>query len=112
MLPRRARLRRTEDIRAVLRRGRRFRSGPVDIFLSALDRGPFRAWYEAAGVPGRRVALEGELGVSMVVGRELPHEVRFDGLGLGQVASTTVRFRRGDAEAGLTLSSYGRVRRW
>ena len=45
MLPRRARLRRTEDIRAVLRRGRRFRSGPVDIFLSALDRGPFRAGF-------------------------------------------------------------------
>lgn len=33
-LPRRARLRRNEDIRAVLRRGRRIRSGPVDIFLS------------------------------------------------------------------------------
>jgi Tfp pilus assembly major pilin PilA len=77
-----------------------------------LDRDPFRAWYQAAGVPRRTVALEGDLGVTMLVGRELPHEVRFDGLGLGQVASTTVRFRRGDAEAGLTLSSYGRARRW
>jgi Tfp pilus assembly protein FimT len=77
-----------------------------------LDREPFRAWYEAAGVPRRWVAVERDLDVIMLLGRDLPHEVRFDGLGLGQVASTTVRFRRGDAEAGLTFSSYGRVRRW
>lgn len=77
-----------------------------------LDREPFRAWYEVAGVPRRRVGLERGFHVALHVGRDLPHVVRFDGLGLGQVASTTVRFRRGDAEAGLTLSSYGRVRRW
>ena len=35
--PRRVRLRRTEEIRGVLRRGRRLRSGPVAIFLSESD---------------------------------------------------------------------------
>jgi len=38
--------------------------------------------------------------------------IRFDGLGVGRLASRTVRFRRGRAEAGLTISSYGRVRAW
>jgi hypothetical protein len=36
----------------------------------------------------------------------------FDGLGIGRLASRTIRIRRGDAEAGLTVSAYGRVRRW
>lgn len=76
------------------------------------ERRPDRAWYETAGIPRRTVQLEGEFGVAMLVARSLPLEVRFDGLGLGQVASTTVRFQKGDAAAGLTLSSYGRVRRW
>lgn len=45
VLPRRARLRRTDDIRAVLRHGRRIRSGPVDIFLSGLASDPSRAGF-------------------------------------------------------------------
>jgi type II secretory pathway pseudopilin PulG len=36
----------------------------------------------------------------------------FDAHGLGRVANRTIRFRRGDREARLTLSTYGRVRRW
>lgn len=36
----------------------------------------------------------------------------FDGRGLGRLANRTLRFRRGDSEARLTLSSYGRARRW
>jgi hypothetical protein len=83
--------------------------GGASVYLA---RKPDRAWYETTGVPRRSVQLEEELGVAMLVARDLPLEVRFDGLGLGQVASTTVGFRRGDAEAGLTLSSYGRARRW
>lgn len=38
--------------------------------------------------------------------------IRYDALGLGRVASRTLRFRRGAAAAGLTVASYGRVRRW
>lgn len=37
---------------------------------------------------------------------------RYDGLGIGRLASRTVRIRRGGAEAGLTVSAYGRARRW
>lgn len=36
----------------------------------------------------------------------------FDALGLGRLASRTIRFRRNTAEARLTLSTYGRPRRW
>jgi hypothetical protein len=36
----------------------------------------------------------------------------FDGRGLGRLANRTLQFRRGTREARLTLSSYGRVRRW
>lgn len=38
--------------------------------------------------------------------------LEFDALGLGRLVNRTIRFRRNDAEAGLTLSSYGRPRRW
>ena len=38
--------------------------------------------------------------------------LRYDALGLGVLASRTLRFRAGVAEAGLTISSYGRVRSW
>jgi len=83
--------------------------GGAALYLAAA---PDRAWYQASGTVRRSVQLERDLGVVMLVGRALPLEIRFDGLGLGRIASTTVRFRRGDAEAGLTLSSYGRTRRW
>ncbi|MGQ0815136.1 MAG: hypothetical protein ACT4O1_11805 [Gemmatimonadota bacterium] len=36
----------------------------------------------------------------------------YDARGLGRMASRTIHFRRGAATAGLTFSSYGRVRRW
>jgi Tfp pilus assembly protein FimT len=36
----------------------------------------------------------------------------YDARGLGRMASRTVGFERGRAQAGLTFSSYGRVRRW
>ena len=38
--------------------------------------------------------------------------LRFDALGVGRMTSRTFRFRRGRAEAGLTVATYGRVRRW
>jgi type II secretory pathway pseudopilin PulG len=74
---------------------------------------PWRAWSEAGGEVRRRVSLEEELGVSLVLTRSrVAAQIRFDALGLGQIASETLRFQRRDAEAGLVLSSYGRVRRW
>lgn len=38
--------------------------------------------------------------------------VHYDAIGLGRVASRTLRFERGRAVAGLTIAAYGRVRRW
>jgi len=45
-------------------------------------------------------------------GASPPIVLRYDTHGIGRMASRTIRFARGDAEAGLTFSSYGRVRRW
>jgi type II secretory pathway pseudopilin PulG len=74
---------------------------------------PWRAWYEAGGEVRRRVPLGDELGVTLVLTRSrTAAEIRFDALGLGQIASESLRFVRRDADAGLVLSSYGRVRRW
>lgn len=36
----------------------------------------------------------------------------YDALGIGRLANRTVRVHRGRAEAGLTVSAYGRFRRW
>lgn len=38
--------------------------------------------------------------------------IDFDGLGLGRLANRTLRFRRGGAESRVSLSTYGRPRRW
>jgi Tfp pilus assembly protein FimT len=38
--------------------------------------------------------------------------LRYDAHGLGRMASRTIRFERGSAQAGLTVSAYGRIRRW
>jgi prepilin-type N-terminal cleavage/methylation domain-containing protein len=38
--------------------------------------------------------------------------LRYDGLGIGRTTGGTLRFRRGGATAGLTVTPYGRYRRW
>lgn len=53
---------------------------------------------------GVAVSADGNAGVAV--------DLRFDAYGIGRMASRTLRFRRGAAEARLTLSSYGRVRPW
>lgn len=47
-----------------------------------------------------------------VVGSLGPVSIEFDSRGVGVFAGRTFRLVRGAAEAGLTLSSYGRPRRW
>jgi len=44
-------------------------------------------------------------------GTDAEIQIRYDALGIGRLASRTLRFRRGDAVATLVLSSYGRVTR-
>lgn len=76
-----------------------------------LETGSARFWIAAGGVAGPvtdlaeryRVRVEGGSGTI---------EVRYDALGIGRLANRTLRLRRGAAEAGLTISAYGRVRRW
>lgn len=38
--------------------------------------------------------------------------IRYDALGIGRVASRTLRFERGASSAGITVSAYGRIRQW
>jgi Tfp pilus assembly protein FimT len=59
------------------------------------------------------VDLAARHGVSMAVsGAGRAVTVAYDGLGIGRMANRSVRLRRGGAEAGLTISAYGRVRVW
>jgi len=70
-------------------------------------------WYEAGGRVPRRVSLRPEPGVEVLLPRgRSASDLRYDALGIGRVASETLRFRRGDAESTLVISGYGRVRRW
>ena len=49
--------------------------------------------------------------VTVDPGRPDSVSLEWDALGVGRVANRTIRFRRGGAEAGLVISSTGRVRR-
>lgn len=73
---------------------------------------PARAWIEVGDSLHRALGLEAEWGVSVVLARgRTGTTLRYDALGLGQVASETLRLRRGGAERALVISGYGRVRR-
>jgi hypothetical protein len=58
--------------------------------------------------------LGAEFGVRVVADGKATEsvELRWDALGIGRAAARTLRVRRGDAEARLTVSLYGRVRSW
>jgi prepilin-type N-terminal cleavage/methylation domain-containing protein len=66
----------------------------------------------AAGALRSSVPLGGDLDVDMTLssGRERV-EILFDALGLGRVASQTIRFMRNGSRSGLVVSSLGRVTR-
>ena len=58
------------------------------------------------------VDLGGRYGVTIDPGTDRPVVLRYDALGIGRLTSRTIRIRRGAAEAGVTVSAYGRYRRW
>jgi type II secretory pathway pseudopilin PulG len=61
-----------------------------------------------------RCRLEDQYGARLTMtlsGGRMEAALRFDALGLGRVASQTIRFSRGEAEAVLVVSSYGRLAR-
>ena len=77
-----------------------------------LDLPRARAWVESGGTttPPVVVADDRLLRVSADGAAGDTIRIAFDALGLGHIASRTLRFRSGDLEARLTVSSYGRVR--
>lgn len=81
-----------------------------------VDPAAARLWLEAPhGVAvGDPVRLGDVFGVTLAADQHTGGVIvlEFDGLGIGRVASRTFRIRRGATEARLTLSSYGRPRRW
>lgn len=77
-----------------------------------VETSPGSASLQAPGRPVRRISVQADLGVQVGLSRgRAAAELRYNALGLGQVASETVSFRRGRAEGALVVSGYGRVRR-
>ncbi len=73
---------------------------------------PAVVWLEAGGEVGDTLSLE-VLGVAMELSGGRPQaRLRFNSLGIGELAGQTVGLSRGSARAGLIVSAYGRVRRW
>ncbi len=58
--------------------------------------------------------LRDEYGTALIMtlsGQRAEAELRFDALGIGRIASQTIRLSRGDEDAVLVVSSYGRLAR-
>ena len=51
-------------------------------------------------------------GVRISLGAATPAVFRYDALGIGRATSRTIRVERGGVVAGVTVSAYGRYRRW
>lgn len=87
---------------------------------SALERGGADLIVDLAGRRARVEAADGAVLASAqfgecsieVAGADDTTVVSYDARGLGRMASRTIRFVCGRAQAGLTFSAYGRVRRW
>jgi len=74
---------------------------------------PWRAWIQLSDSVGRVVSIEEASGVQVILSRGRSQaEIAYDALAVGRIASETLVFRLGGENAGLTISSFGRVRRW
>ena len=56
--------------------------------------------------------LEARYRVSIEAGGTGAVHLHYDALGIGRRTNRTIRIRRGAAEAGVTISAYGRARPW
>lgn len=65
-----------------------------------------------AGTAGPPVDLSARYRVNVEAGAADSVTFHYDALGIGRLTSRTVTVTRGAAEAGLTVSAYGRYRRW
>ena len=80
--------------------------------MVVVEHQPPAAWITAGRVIREHVDLWGRHGVALVISGGRPSaELRFDGVGLGQMAARSITFRRGAAVARLVVSAYGRIRR-
>ena len=78
-----------------------------------IESDPGRAWIQISDSVGRTIQIDGASGLRVVLsGSRARTEIAYDALGVGRVASETLRFRLDGEEAGLTVSGFGRVRRW
>ena len=90
-------------------RGEAIARGKAELVLTSV---PPRVELIAVEDTLARTKLEEVYGVSLTLSRDRPSAiVRFGPLGLGRVASQTLRFRRGGTESLLVISSLGRVAR-
>jgi Tfp pilus assembly protein FimT len=71
-----------------------------------------RAWVEpvSGASPGTVLELGARYGVTLHGTRVERLALRFDGLGIGRMAGTTLQVRRGTASTSFVVSAYGRVR--
>lgn len=70
-------------------------------------------WIRARdGWESRPVHFRDRYRVEVDPGSTGPVLFHYDGLGIGRLTSRTIRLRRGRAEAGITVSAYGRYRQW
>ena len=98
-----------EEVTGLLHRAR-FEAVAHGGAVLTLKAAPGTVTLSAAGEVVSRVALADEYRVEFTLSRNRSEaEITFDPLGLGRVASQTLGFFRGGAEAHLVVSSYGRV---
>ena len=77
-----------------------------------LERWPPRAWIVAGDSVLGLIDLESLYGAELLFGGARPRaELRFDGVGLGQMTARSMTVRRGSTLARIVVSAYGRVRR-
>jgi prepilin-type N-terminal cleavage/methylation domain-containing protein len=77
-----------------------------------LDPATGRFWTRAHGRDAGSVDLAARYGVRLDPGTPDPVVFYYDALGIGRLSNRTIRVRRGRAEGGVTVSAYGRYRRW
>ena len=100
-----------EEVAGLLHRtrGEAMARGEAELVLTSV---PPEAELVVRGDTLARARLEAAYGVTLMLSRGRPEaRLTFGPLGLGRVTSQTLRFRRGDAEARLVISSLGRVAR-
>jgi len=100
-----------EEVAGLLHRarGEALARGEAEVVLTSV---PPRAELIAGEDTLARTKLEESYGVTLSLSRDRSEaRLRFGPLGLGRVASQTLRFRRGDAEVLLVISSFGRAAR-